>query len=324
MKTIIISGGAGFVGSAVAKKAIADGYEICILDDLSTGFRHNIPPQCAFVEGDIVNFEAFSGLPKKNVLAFFHIAGQSSGEISHENPARDLDVNARGTLNALEWCRRNGVKRFMYASSMSVYGKQPLDLPVREDAPLRPESFYGCSKLASEHLLRIYGDQHGIDWTALRMFNVYGPGQNLHNLKQGMVSIYLAYLVAGKPILVKGSLDRFRDFVFIDDVVNIWMECLENAGTIREIFNLGFGKPVTVRSLLGLMFKIFNGGKVQDNIQEANGTPGDLFGIYADTTKLNSVFRYRLSADLQAGLSRMIEWAREPASVKGLQFKGTE
>src|SRR5207302_2649077 len=158
------------------------------------------------------------------------------------------------TLTLSRWCLKWGIPRFLYASSMAVYG-DVRGLPASEDAPLCPLSYYGVSKLASEHVLRL-AQREGLATTAFRMFSVYGPGQNLENLRQGMVSIFLAYLIRQAPIPVKGSLDRFRDFVYIDDVVDAWLRALDRQPASNDspgTYNLGTGRPTTVRRLLDLL-----------------------------------------------------------------------
>ena len=148
----------------------------------------------------------------------------------------------------LKYAITNNCKNFIYASTMSIYGKQP-DMPINEEASTYPKSFYAVSKLCSEHYLRIYS-KFGINTIALRLFNCYGPGQNMKNLRQGMVSIYLAQAIENKKIIVKGSSERFRDFIYIDDVVDAFIAADQLKKRAIAFFNIGTGVRTTVKDLL--------------------------------------------------------------------------
>ena len=217
----LVTGAAGFIGSALSKRLIELGHKVVTVDNLSTGFVENIPNEVIFVKGDCHDKSLIKSLDKYSFDAIFHIAGQSSGEISFDDPVYDLQTNAESTLLLLKLALKVKCKKFIYASTMSVYGDQGETL-VKEDSSLNPKSFYGVGKLASEKYLSIF-QNFGINCTALRLFNVYGPGQNMYNLRQGMVSIFLAQAFNHNEINVKGSKDRFRDFIFIDDVVNAFI-----------------------------------------------------------------------------------------------------
>ena len=246
-------------------------------------------------------------LPLGEYDAILHIAGQSSGEISFDNPVYDLRTNAESTLHLLKFALAVGCQRFIYASSMSVYGVKP-DRPVAETEQLVPTSFYGVGKLASENYLRLY-QKYGIQPTSLRLFNVYGPGQNLVNLRQGMVSIYLAQMVKNVSILVKGSETRFRDHVYIDDVVDSFLACLKSPKSIGKNINVGAGVRTTVRELIDLLISIY--GKPVPVEISATGTPGDLHGIYADISLARQVLEFNPKYSLKEGLIKMIDWTEE-------------
>src|SRR5262245_48932883 len=193
---VLVTGGAGFIGSHLARALLDRKHEVVVVDNLVGGKRENVPERCGFVEADVSDPESVDRLPPVDCVA--HFAAQSSGPISSEIPYRDLQSNAASTLLLSRWCVNRGIRRFVYASSMAIYGN-PLDMPVREDAAQLPLSYYGVSKLTSEHLLRV-AEHEGLRSTSLRFFSVYGPGQDLGNLKQGIVSIYLAYLLRGVPV----------------------------------------------------------------------------------------------------------------------------
>ena len=305
----LVTGGAGFVGSAVAKKLLADNHQVVIIDNLSTGYIENVPAEVIFIEGDISQKETIDKLNNMKFDAILHIAGQSSGEISFEDPVYDLNCNTTSILRLLDYAKNTGCKRFIYASTMSVYGEQKGKVKFSEKDETDPKSFYAVGKLASEKYMQIYKNQYGIDFTSLRYFNIYGPGQNLENLKQGMVSIYLKQFIDDKfkNVEVKGSLDRFRDLVYIDDIVDITIESIDNKNFYNNIFNIGTGRKVKVSEILDLIKKYLNSNK---EIIIADNTPGDQFGIYADNTKLKSVYKKEFIS-FEEGLKEMIEWIVE-------------
>jgi UDP-glucose 4-epimerase len=222
-------------------------------------------------------------------------------------PYYDLMVNAASTLLLSRWCLEKKIPRFLYASSMAIYGNVET-LPVTECTPCFPRSYYGISKLASEHLLRL-ASVEGLAVTAFRMFSVYGPGQNLGNLKQGMVSIYLAYLLRGVEVPVTGSLERFRDFIYIDDVVDIWLRALELPTTPATTYNIGSGRPTTVRNLLSALIMALDLPSDYP-IRERAGSVSDQFGLYADISQVKAHLGWEPRTDLPDGLRAMAQWAR--------------
>jgi UDP-glucose 4-epimerase len=310
MASYLVTGGAGFIGAAVAQRLLVAGHEVVIVDNLSTGFRENLPAGAVFVEGDCHDESVYQRLPPRQYAAIFHIAGQSSGEISFVNPVYDLQTNTQSTLLLLKYALQTGCTRFLYASTMSVYGEQP-DAPVAETASTMPQSFYGVGKLASEHYLRIYR-QYGVESACLRLFNVYGPGQNMANLRQGMVSIYLAHALNNRHIHVKGSSARFRDFIYIDDVVDAFL-ALEKARLGNSpVYNVGTGVRTTVVDLVSRILALL---PFEVSVQYEGSTPGDMFGITGDCAKIQQEIGWAARVPLDDGLRRMVTWALAAASA---------
>ena len=306
MKHCLVTGGAGFIGAAIARRLTERGDRVTVVDDLSTGARENVPAGADFVLADLRSGAAVDALDGRGVDAILHLGGQSSGEISHTNPIADFDTNARGTFLLLRWAERQAIKRFLFASSMAVYGST--EGPVAEACLPQPVSFYGASKVAAEAEVSLFG-RHGGAPTILRMFNVYGPGQNLGNLRQGMASIYLAYLLRGEPIVVKGSLDRYRDFVYIDDVVDAWLRALEAPSSIGGIYNVGTGLKTTVRALVDGLVRAAGHAAGTVPVTVASETPGDVHGSVADISNITRVLGWAPRVALDEGLRRMVAWA---------------
>jgi UDP-glucose 4-epimerase len=302
---VLVTGAAGFIGSSVARAFLARGCRVVTIDNLSTGFRDNVPSGVEFIEGDCsdrATVERVSG----PIDAVLHVAGQSSGEISFEDPIRDLQWNVQSTLATLARAAALGCRRFVYASSMSVYGDQP-DSPVREGADCRPNSFYGVGKLASEHDLRVWQREYGMETVALRLFNVYGAGQNMGNMRQGMVSIFLAQLLREGAIHVKGSLDRFRDFVHVSDVTEAFVRAVECDASRPLVINIGTGVRTTVRDLITEMLAA-DGSAAP--LRSEGSTQGDAHGLYGDVGLAERVLGWRARVGLREGISGMVRWAR--------------
>ena len=307
MARYIVTGVAGFIGAAVARALLAKGAEIVGIDNLSTGYRENIPAGITFIEAQCQDPSLYKDkIPNQPYSAIFHIAGQSSGEISFDDPSYDLRTNTESTLHLLKFGLAHQCKRFIYASTMSVYGQQP-DKAITEDATTFPLSFYGVGKLASEHYLRLY-EQFGMRSTALRLFNVYGPGQNMINMRQGMVSIFMAMLLKNKNIHVKGSPERYRDFVYIDDIVRSFLLCLERDSSCGQALNIGGSGRVTIGKLIDKLAAL-SPEKVP--VKFEGSTAGDMHGIYADGRKAAELLGYEPQVDLDEGLRRMYDWALE-------------
>ncbi len=301
MSRYLVTGAAGFIASSLAERLIKDGNEVITIDNLSTGDTNNLPKGIKFIEGDLGDASIYNEIPNDRYDAVFHIAGQSSGEISFDDPIYDIRTNAESTLLLLKFCIKNKCKRIIFASTMSVYGVKS-EHPVKEDEDCYPQSFYGVAKLASEHYLRIY-QQYGIETTSLRLFNVYGTGQNMENLKQGMVSIFLAQMLKDGHIHIKGSPDRFRDFIHVDDVVESFVRCLKNENSVGKSINIATGKQTKVSEVIQMLTSNFE-DKV--TVEYEGGTPGDIHGIYADVTSMNKILGPWNKIELNEGIYKMV------------------
>jgi Nucleoside-diphosphate-sugar epimerases len=306
MGRYLVTGIAGFIGAAVASRLLEKGHEVLGIDNLTTGFTANIPAGAEFIEAGCEDPNLYASLlPRTKYDAILHIAGQSSGEISFDDPAYDLRTNTESTLHLLKFALACGCSRFVYASSMSIYGVQP-DIPVMEEAPALPLSFYGVGKLASEHYLRLY-EQYGIRSTSLRLFNVYGPGQNMENMRQGMVSIFMSMMLNEGHIVVKGSPNRYRDFVYIDDVVQAFMLCLHEPLSAGRALNIASGAKTSVGALVESLQAL---SPTPATVEYSGCTAGDMHGIYADISMAAKYLGYESTVSLKGGLAAMYEWAK--------------
>lgn len=304
MKNILLTGVAGFVGSRLAKYFINKGYSVVGIDNLKTGYIDNVPSEVIFINADCAELATYksSDLRGMNFDIIIHIAGQSSGEISFDDPCQDLSDNCLSTLRLLEFAQSISCKKFIFASSMSVYGEVSEDY-INENHSTKPLSMYAVGKLASENYLRIFED-YNIDSVSLRLFNIYGPGQNMSNFRQGMASIYLSQAINNGKIEVKGRSDRFRDLVFIDDVVWVIDQFIEQGFTGSEIYNVCTGIKTKVADLVNVIKNSL--GNEDLPVSYIEGTPGDQFGIVGDNSKLKSFIDEIEFIGVEEGISKFV------------------
>jgi UDP-glucose 4-epimerase len=303
----LVTGGAGFIGGHLVRRLVARGHTVVVLDNLSTGHRANVPSGASLLEADVADPRTLERLTDPRFDVVCHLAAQSSGPRSADVPYLDFQTNAVSTVLLTEWCLAHAIPRFVYASSMAAYGN-PAIPAVAETEPCNPVSYYGVSKLTSERLLGL-ASARGLHVTSLRMFSVYGPGQDLGNLHQGMVSIFLAYLLRGVEVPVTGSLRRFRDLVYIDDVIDCWLAVLARTETPAPIYNVGTGHQTTVGALLTALIGAL-GLPPTHPIRELAGSPSDQFGLCADVTRIEADLGWRSRVELDDGLRQMVTWAR--------------
>ena len=306
IKNIIITGGAGFIGSQLANFFLKKNYKVFLIDDLSTGNIKNLNfkyKNLRFINGNCIVDKVLNRLPRIRFDILYHIAGQSSGEISFEDPLNDFNRNLLSTLKLSQFCINRKIEKIVYASSMSVYGDlKKKKYKANEFINCDPLSFYGVSKLCSEFYLKQFS-KLGLKYTILRLFNVYGPSQNFKNLKQGMISIYLGQLLNSNKVFVKGELNRFRDFIYIDDVIKILVGCLNNSKTNNKTYNVSTGKKTFINEILNLIKKY---SKKQFKIIKKKGTPGDQFGIYSIPNKIKKDFKIKKFTKVDVGLRKMV------------------
>ena len=315
-KRVLVSGGAGFIGSHLSDRLLSLGHEVVIVDNESTGRVENVPNTAEYYRGDVRDTDelevAFSG----GLDAVFHIAGQSSTIQSFDEPQLDLEVNTLGTMNVVSKCLEHKVPRLLFASSMTVYGIIN-EIPNSESTPARPVSYYGISKYAAErfvHATAIRNDLNApFNVTSFRMFNVYGSRQRLDNPYQGVMGIFIGNALRNEPITIYGDGKQSRDFVYIQDVVDAWLAAWENPSAYNEVFNLGIGKDCSINQLVGLILDSFGYSRGLYQIGYQDERPGDQRRMRADIDKAGRLLNWRPAIGLHDGIDSTIAWAKDYA-----------
>jgi UDP-glucose 4-epimerase len=308
MKKIVITGGFGFIGKRFVNHFKSKNIEVVVLEHPKIEIPSDFP-DCKIIRADITERLFIENLKVSNVDAVLHLAAQSSGPRSFSIPEQDVKINVIGTLNIIDWCLSNKIERFLFASSFVIYGDHPETEMLNEETEFKPKSVYAISKLSCEYLLRNYAELKGIKWNALRMFNVYGPGQDITKSDQGVVGIFMNMLLKQDSVQVKGSLDRFRDLIHVDDVIQGWDLCLFSK-KYNQSYNLGSGKKSTFRYLITSIAKALNKSDVL-KLEELPGTPGDMMGCYADISKIKKDLNYVPKYNLEDGLLNMYNWVKK-------------
>ncbi len=300
----VITGGAGFIGSHLAEELADRGYQVVILDDLSTGTRENIE---ALLSGDKADFVlgSIADLPLLQKLFagsshVFHLAAVTSVPRSLESPLAAHEVNATGTLNVLLAARDNGIGKVVYASSCAVYGDTPL-LPQREDMPPLPLSPYAVAKLAGEYYCRAFNQVYGLPTACLRFFNVYGPRQDPASQYAAVIPRFISRLASGKPAIIFGDGEQTRDFIYVKDVAQACIQAAESE--LNGIFNIGSGKNISINALAQLITDV--AGLDIRPVHEAPRA-GDIVHSLADISRARG-FGYQPKYSLEAGLKQTLK-----------------
>ncbi len=296
---ILVTGGAGFIGSHTVEVLLADGHEVVVLDDLSSGSRENLTGLSADLRvGDLRDQDAVDGAVS-SVDGVVHLAGYISVPGSLADPVRSTEINILGTAILLDACRRHSVGRLVFASSAAVYGDRAT-VPVREGSLPEPTSPYGVQKLTGEHLCRVASQSGGPDTVSLRFFNVYGPRQSPNSDYAAVIPIFRDRCRQGLPLVFYGDGRQTRDFVRVNDVADGILRALQFPTALGgDVFNLARGDATTIEHLAREISRIA-GSELPPQMEPAR--PGDITHSVADVTKLRAVFGWSPPTELTAGL----------------------
>lgn len=300
---ILVTGGAGFIGSQLSAALLNKNIKVSVLDNLSTGKREKLKNTVEFYQGDLRDREFVSSvLAKEQPEIIYHLAAQVSVQESIKNPVEDAQTNIVGTINLLDFAVQNKVRKVIFASSAAIYGV-PRYLPIDEIHPPEVLSAYAVSKLTVEHYLAVYKYLYGLDYTVLRYANVYGPGQSA-GAEGGVVAIFMQHILAGKSPVIFGDGEQTRDFIFVQDVVAANLSAM-TAGT-GKVVNVSTGNPTTVNIVYKLLQKMT--GKNMPPIH-SQARAGDIRHSVLDNKLAGDVLAWQASYSLEAGLRETInQW----------------
>jgi UDP-glucose 4-epimerase len=304
---VLITGGAGFIGSNLARAALAEGHEIVVLDDLSTGYAANLDGLAVRFHEGSVNAHNDLDAAMQDVDAVVHLAALGSVPRSILDPVATHHANATGTLSVLEGTRRAGVGHVVMSSSSSVYGLNPA-LPKGEREWVRPLSPYAVSKLAGEQYLLAYQQSFGLETLAFRFFNVYGPRQRPGQAYAAVVPVFLDAILRGQPVPVHGDGLQSRDFTYVGTVCAVLLDAVTRRVSNPEPVNLAFGTDTTVAALVEELESV--SGLAADVVHEAP-RPGDVRASQADNRVLMSLFPSVEPVPLRDGLTETLAWFKE-------------
>ena len=302
MKKVLITGGAGFIGSHIIEVLQKENCEITVLDNLHTGLRENVPNDIRLIEMDIRDKSVLNLFEQYQFDVVLHLAGQTMVNVSVDDPFYDADINIMGTMNILESCRKTGVKRIVFSSTAATYGDIE-EVPIREEFSVNPLSFYGLSKLTVEKYLKLYHDLYGLEYVILRYANVYGERQG-DGGEGGVISIFTKKIAKDESFVIHGDGKQTRDFVYAGDVARAnWYAA--NTEYCNTIYNVSTNSETSIRELVDLLESA--SGKTIDR-QYGERREGDIYRSVLDNSKIVTNLNWRPMINLQEGLKRTYDY----------------
>ncbi len=302
---ILITGGAGFIGSHLCDALLDLGYAVRVLDDLSTGKRSNLQldhPNLQLIEGDVADAALVTNAAS-GCRAVVHLAAVASVQASVEDPVKTHQSNFIGTLNVCEAMRVNGIRRVLFASSAAVYGNNGESQSVHEDVSKAPLTPYAVDKLAGEQYLDFYRRQHDLEPVVFRFFNIFGPRQDPSSPYSGVISIFCERALSGKPITLFGDGEQTRDFVYVGDLVSVMVQALEKAQVEEGAVNIGLNRATSLNQLLDALRSVV--GDLPP-ISHVAPRSGDIRHSRADNQRLLERFEFPVPTPLADGLARLL------------------
>ena len=303
-RTVLVTGAAGFIGSHMVDRLLAQGYHVVAFDNLSTGDAARLDPRARFILGDVRSPADVARAFERPIDVVMHIAGQASIGLSYRDPGLDLAVNTQGTINLLQASLEHGVSRFLFASSMTIYGNPSL-VPPPETAPADPVSYYGVTKYAAERYVHLTAERRDLTAsfhaTSFRMFNVYGERQSLTNPYQGVLAIFIGRALRGEEIVIHSDGQQSRDFVHVEDVARGWVDSIDCVHTFGQVINLGAGLPTSINRLCDAVLAAFGRSRADYAVRYQAAQLGDLRVSAADIGRARTLLDWS---------PRTIDWAR--------------
>lgn len=315
MITSLVTGGAGFIGSHVAKHCLAQGHQVIVLDDLSGGFEDHLPEGVTFVKGSVYDHKLVSDLFDKYQFDYvYHLAAYAAEGLSHFIRRFNYNNNLVGSVNLINESVKHKVKCFVFTSSIAVYGAG--QVPMREDMVPMPEDPYGVSKYAVELDLKAAHEMFGLNYVIFRPHNVYGENQNIGDKYRNVIGIFMNLLMQGKAMTVFGDGEQTRAFSYIDDVAIPIATCVDIPESYNEVFNIGADKPYTINELATVVAEELGVELKKTHLRARN----EVVDAYADHSKAHRVFGREDAVSLKEGIARMAAWAKEVGARQSQEF----
>jgi UDP-glucose 4-epimerase len=319
MAKSLITGGAGFIGSHVAKHCLQLGHEVIALDDLSGGFEDHVPGGVQFIKGSVTDEKFISKLFSEHTFDYvYHLAAYAAEGLSHFIRRYNYNTNLIGSINLINEAVKQKVKCFVFTSSIAVYGKG--QLPMTEEMTPEPEDPYGVSKYAVELDLKAAHEMFGLNYVIFRPHNVYGENQNIGDKYRNVIGIFMNQIMQGKKLTIFGDGSQTRAFSYIDDVAIPIAKCVNIPAAANQVFNIGADKPYSVNELAKVVCKEFG---VEPDIQYL-GARNEVEHAYSDHAKAHRVFGDPTAITLQQGISKMAAWAKKTGARQGQEFENIE
>lgn len=319
MDTSLVTGGAGFIGSHVAEHLLRMGHRVVVLDDLSGGFRDNVPADAVFVEGSILDAPLIDRIFRDYDIKYvFHLAAYAAEGLSHFIKRFNYNNNVIGSVNLINAAINYGVARFVFTSSIAVYGAG--QTPMVETMIPVPEDSYGIAKLAIEQELRASHEMFGLEYTIFRPHNVYGERQNIGDRYRNVVGIFMNQLLKGEPMTVFGDGEQQRAFTHVRDVAPIIAESVTRSGARNEIFNIGADVPFTVNHLAGTIAAAMGTECCVRHLPPRN----EVKIAFSDHRKMEQVLGERKKTSLETGIDATVRWVRAHGARESSVFTGIE
>jgi UDP-glucose 4-epimerase len=319
MSVSLVTGGAGFMGSHVSEHLLKAGHEVVVLDDLSGGFRDNVPAGARFIEGSVLDHDLLRRMFDQYKFTYiYHLAAYAAEGLSHFIKRFNYQNNLIGSVNLINESVKHNVKCFVFTSSIAVYGAG--QSPLREEVAPMPEDSYGIAKLAVEQELKVSHEMFGLDYVLFRPHNVYGERQNIGDRYRNVVGIFMNQLLKGEPMTIFGDGLQQRAFSYIDDVAPIIADCVNIPAARNEVFNVGADVPHTVCDLAKVVAEAMD---LECRIKHLDAR-NEVKVAFSDHAKADRVFGTHSKVSLSDGINTMAEWVKQHGARESSVFENIE
>lgn len=313
--SILVTGGAGFIGSHVVDELIKNNHDVLVIDDLSGGFKENLNEKAKFIQGDIYDYDLIKKVFNENSIEYvFHLAAYAAEGLSHFIKRFNYNNNLIGSVNLINQSIIHKIKCFVFTSSIAVYGKN--QLPMTEEITPKPEDSYGIAKYAVEQELKISHDMFGMDYIIFRPHNVYGERQNIGDKYRNVIGIFMNQILQNKPLTIFGDGEQSRAFSYIGDVAPVIANSINIKKAYNEIFNVGADIPYTINQLVERVSEVMHSKPSVKYLDARN----EVIHAFSSHKKSEEVLQIKAKTDLYEGVQKMANWVRKYGAKKTKNF----